>query len=619
MSTVVVLLLSTATQATEYRDVKAEEILKQIENREEVNLTNCHITGEFNVSTIKLETVPNPYFYKLLNEGYGQKTIISYGVNENSSVIKSNITIKNSTFDTYTDFSNVLFNNSVSFEGTNFFTVNFCGSTFNNYADFSNASFDKFCNFWGVNFGNNATFRDVIFGNSANFGSAIFSNNATFINTTFNDYTDFSNASFGNSTNFRDATFDDYTDFSNANFDGITYFSNTHFGDFTDFSDAKFCNFGNFTWVNLGNNTTFIDTIFGNSANFSNANFGNNVNLWNATFDNYTDFYNTTFDSSANFMDVNFGNYSNFQDAQFGDSIKFSWTNFGNYSNFQYAQFGDSIKFSWTNFGNSVTFSEANFGNSADFSNANFGNFMNFQSVRFGKFATFIDIRFTDTIKFIVPDASENIITDGKTCSLFRKNYDSETRYKDADNIYYNYRIHDQERKSRRDISKWIDFICWIICGYGLRPWNAIMCGFGIIGFFSIVYANPIIYKKIPIPLPHISLKRSNRLIPFIDFKNSTILKIYIPVSWNISWEKTSDRVVTVKFQEPAIVNGCNQRQKVSTRDIVSYSIRTFLFMNNGKWYNRDNFGKWVIAEGVLGWSILGILMATITKLIIRI
>ena len=42
----VILLLSTTVQATEYRqvntEVKAEEILKHIENGEDINLTNCH-------------------------------------------------------------------------------------------------------------------------------------------------------------------------------------------------------------------------------------------------------------------------------------------------------------------------------------------------------------------------------------------------------------------------------------------------------------------------------------------------------------------------------------------------------------------------------------------------
>ena len=47
------------------------------------------IVGELNVSNAKLKTVPNPYFYRMLNEEYGRETLISYGVNENLRVIKA--------------------------------------------------------------------------------------------------------------------------------------------------------------------------------------------------------------------------------------------------------------------------------------------------------------------------------------------------------------------------------------------------------------------------------------------------------------------------------------------------------------------------------------------------
>ncbi len=43
--TLIVLFLSTTSLATEYKVVKAEDILKQMENGEDVNLTNCHSRG----------------------------------------------------------------------------------------------------------------------------------------------------------------------------------------------------------------------------------------------------------------------------------------------------------------------------------------------------------------------------------------------------------------------------------------------------------------------------------------------------------------------------------------------------------------------------------------------
>ena len=78
-----------AAQATEYKDVKAEDILKQINNGEEVNYTDCRIVGELNASKIN-ETAPNPY----TSEDY----ILDHQPNMNSSVIESNIKIKNCDF-----------------------------------------------------------------------------------------------------------------------------------------------------------------------------------------------------------------------------------------------------------------------------------------------------------------------------------------------------------------------------------------------------------------------------------------------------------------------------------------------------------------------------------------
>ena len=59
--TVVLCLLSTIVQATEYKvvntEVNAEDILRHIENVDDVNLTNCRIVGELNLSKIELKTV----------------------------------------------------------------------------------------------------------------------------------------------------------------------------------------------------------------------------------------------------------------------------------------------------------------------------------------------------------------------------------------------------------------------------------------------------------------------------------------------------------------------------------------------------------------------------------
>lgn len=190
LSIIVILLLSTATQATEFREVntkvKADDILKHIENGDDINLTNCHIVGELNVSNVKLKTVPNPYFYKMLNEGNDREDLIFCGVKENSRVIESSITIEDSHFENYLDFSYVFFNNSVYFDA-----VDVNGST--------------------------------------NFMYTIFNSSINIEHTGFSDVVDFSNANFNDSARFRGTHFNNGIDLSNTNFNVFADFEDTFF------------------------------------------------------------------------------------------------------------------------------------------------------------------------------------------------------------------------------------------------------------------------------------------------------------------------------------------------------------------------------------------------------
>ena len=118
--TVVLSLLSAIVQATEYKvvntEVNAEDVLKHIENGDDVNLTNCRIIGELNLSEIELKTVPIT----------------------DLRIITSNISIEDSKFENKLDFSNVQFNNTVSFKRTFFKnSADFSYMNFNNSALFS--------------------------------------------------------------------------------------------------------------------------------------------------------------------------------------------------------------------------------------------------------------------------------------------------------------------------------------------------------------------------------------------------------------------------------------------------------------------------------------------------
>jgi hypothetical protein len=133
--TLVFSVMSTVVQATEYREigkeVQAADILNHIEKGDDVNLTNCHIVGELNLSRIKLETVPNPSTHiksiiSVHNKAsdlypYAISPKVRYGVfysnkqkndlhriKENLSITKSNVSIEGSAFENNLDLSNAI-------------------------------------------------------------------------------------------------------------------------------------------------------------------------------------------------------------------------------------------------------------------------------------------------------------------------------------------------------------------------------------------------------------------------------------------------------------------------------------------------------------------------------
>ncbi len=75
--------------------VHAEDILKHIADGDDINLVNCSIVGKLNISNIKLETVPSPYFNKYLGRGNTKELLISLGLKKHLSVVKSDIIITN--------------------------------------------------------------------------------------------------------------------------------------------------------------------------------------------------------------------------------------------------------------------------------------------------------------------------------------------------------------------------------------------------------------------------------------------------------------------------------------------------------------------------------------------
>ncbi len=328
----------------------------------------------------------------------------------------------------------------------------------------------------------------------------------------------------------------------------------------------------------IESNITIENSTFKNTFDFSNVLFINSADFSGTIFNNSTNFSGTIFNNSADFSGTIFNNSTNFTGATFNNSTNFSWTIFNNSTNFSGATFYNLVYFAGVIFNNSADFTWATFNNSADFTWATFNNFADFTWATFHNSAYFIAVEFNDSAYFFettfnnsagfsVPetlDTSKNIFTDGQNCEMFSKNYNNLGLYSDADTIYYNYRKYSQEHKSLTSFSKWIDILSWATCGYGVRPLHALRFVGFLILLFSIIY-----------------------------LKGQGITK-------------------EAKKSE-------NESQEVPFLDALYFSIATFTGKGYVNWYPKEDFRKWVMLEGLLGWIILAIFTATLLNVMLRV
>jgi hypothetical protein len=309
LSILIILLLSTAVQATEYREVnttvKAVEILKHIKNCEEVNLTDCRISGDLNINEIKLKTVPNS---DKIESFYTKNCYFCYEHPEKLSVIESNIKIRNSIFENNVSFSNVSFKEPVDFSYTEF----------NDSADFSETIFKNSTNFYGTTFEDTVDFSDTIFKNSTKFSW-----------TTFEDTVDFSRTKIYGDAYFMSSFFHDAADFENMRFEGITGFLASIFDGHTSFQRTVFNDSVLFQELSFLGTVNFADTTFNGDTNFNQPQFYSSVDFSNIIFNNRSFFYMTRFENTTNFQSTIFKNSADFSGTIFKNSADFKRTKFG--------------------------------------------------------------------------------------------------------------------------------------------------------------------------------------------------------------------------------------------------------------------------------------------------
>ena len=317
--------------------------------------------------------------------------------------------------------------------------------------------------------------------------------------------------------------------------------------------------------------------------------------IQNSTFENKLDLSNTQFNTSVDFDSATFNNSANFRAATF-KAADFSGTTFNNSADFDSATFNSSAFFGGTTFNNAAYFEKATF-KAAEFIGTNFSNSADFSGTTFNNFANFALAKFNDAAEFIGPTKPDKLLLDEMNFQIFYKYYNGHGRYDDADAVYYNYRQNDMKKEEWSSFGHWWNFLSWITCGFGIKPLNTLLFGGAVISLFSLIYTNP------------------------VRLKINKYSVIPINLFWNVHMMKRSDKIIPfeLSLNNPAIVNFQDQNQKARLSDVIYYSIGCFTFMSHDNWCPRDNFKRWVAFEGVLGWFILGIFMATLAKTLIRV
>lgn len=84
---------------------------------------------------------------------------------------------------------------------------------------------------------------------------------------------------------------------------------------------------------------------------------------------------------------------------------------------------------------------------------------------------------------------------------------------------------------------------------------------------------------------------------------------------------KNKTTPVKVYWKESGIYRLSDAAEKksiLSFWDALYFSANSFTRLGSADCYSRDNFGKWVTLEGLLGWIMLALFMSMLTVYIIK-
>jgi len=421
-------------------------------------------------------------------------------------------------------------------------------------ATFSGLAMDSDLVFWGTSFGN-ASFDRAGFIGLADFANTSFQH-SSFLGTVFSGPVVFDGAQFLGNVSFEDAEFHQDASFKETIFKGIADFNYSRFDSYTYFSRAQF-----------HQEALFSDVDFSGALDVSAAAFAATANFFQSRF-NAASFSEAVFSGPVQFGLAKFSGLTSFGEAVFAEEAVFNLARFSDAAYFSGAEFRKDAFYGLTKFQDIASFQGARFDGNLNFKSGSISTLL-FEKAKLGRDSR-ITLNDTDFVRFKAhwKDIADHVVWDPGAYLALVRNYHGLGWSEDEDDCYYQYRKLDQSQK-RWGVSKAIDVVAWISCGYGVRPDYAAAWALLTIMAFSLVF-----------------------------------------------WRGDGIRRSAKPLYEQALQDTVPEH--VTFRNALFFSTMVFLsqgpidFLPIGR--HRYN----VILEGILGWLLLALFLVTLGRVMIR-
>jgi hypothetical protein len=246
----------------------------------------------------------------------------------------------------------------------------------------------------------------------------------------------------------------------------------------------------------------FIDSVyfyadsFCEFVSFSKTTFGGNAYFWYSTFRRDALFRFTTFDSIANFNSVKFGGFADFHYATFGKKASFEDAIFDKNADFNNANFDGCADFFRTAFDKKAYFNSATFAGDAFFRLTIFGGDADFMDATFKAKVDLSPKEFQD-INISWKQFEGHLVYDRRGNYKLVKHFEEKRQLDDADGVYIFLKKNEASNMKWTNLSKYMNYIMWVTCGYFVMPGYTILWSIGIIVLFALFFRKSNAIKEI--------------------------------------------------------------------------------------------------------------------------